>query len=56
MFEPGTELRIRVPLTDTLEEYGDASEREKGLAAYDSAFARSLLPVGTTVRLISDNW
>lgn len=56
MFEPGTELRIRVPLTDTLEEYGDASEREKELAAYDSAFARSLLPVGTTVRLISDNW
>ncbi|MCV3753465.1 hypothetical protein OF364_01375 [Mycoplasma enhydrae] len=51
-------IKVRIPLIDTLEENTkDVKEREKNLAHLDSNYARSILPNGTKVRLISeDGW
>lgn len=56
----GTEISVRIPFIDTLEEHthGDntVDPEEKRLALQDHEFAEKLLPVGTKVRLVSDNW
>ncbi|AZZ65429.1 hypothetical protein DMC14_001320 [Metamycoplasma phocicerebrale] len=52
----GQLIKIRIPLIDTLEENTeDVTEREKNLAHLDSEYARSILPIGSKVRLISDD-
>ncbi|PZV99891.1 hypothetical protein [Metamycoplasma auris] len=55
-FKNGEVIGIRVPMIDTLEEYKEAPQKERALASYDSSFARKMLPVGTKVRVITDNW
>ncbi|AXE60557.1 hypothetical protein DA803_00380 [[Mycoplasma] phocae] len=50
-------IKIRIPLIDTLEENtSNVGEEEKRLAHIDSEYARSMLPVGAKVRMISKNW
>ncbi len=52
-----SEIKIRIPMIDTLEEHtSGVKEREKSLAHIDSNYARKLLPVGTKVRVVSENW
>ncbi|WP_412031527.1 hypothetical protein [Metamycoplasma buccale] len=53
----GDKIAVRIPTIDTLEEHGsNVSEKEKELAKLDHAYAEKLIPVGTTVRLLSSNW
>ncbi|WP_373590274.1 thermonuclease family protein [Metamycoplasma equirhinis] len=50
-------IKIRIPMIDTLEENTpEVKEREKSLAHIDSDYARKLLPAGTKVRVVSENW
>lgn len=58
-FEVGQIIKLRIPSIDTLEEHVPNKEVdpvEKAYALRDHAFAESLLPVGTKVRMVSPNW
>ncbi|ENY68596.1 Hypothetical protein, predicted lipoprotein [Metamycoplasma auris 15026] len=55
-FNNGEIIKIRIPMIDTLEEYDKASPKERALASIDSAFAKKMVPVGTKVRVITENW
>ncbi|TPI03086.1 thermonuclease family protein [Mycoplasma struthionis] len=57
-FDIPEEISIRIPMIDTLEENTpSATPRERELAAMDSAYARTLLPVGTKVRVVAaEGW
>ncbi|AZG68398.1 hypothetical protein [Mycoplasma struthionis] len=51
------EISIRIPMIDTLEENTpSATPRERGLAKMDSDYAKSMLPLGTRVRVVAENW
>ncbi|MDD1358500.1 thermonuclease family protein [Metamycoplasma hyosynoviae] len=56
----GQEFKLRISSIDTLEEHkpngGEVNEIEKNFAALDHKYAEKLIPVGSKVRLISDNW
>lgn len=58
-FKVGDIIKLRIPSIDTLEEHVPNKEVdpiEKAYALRDHAFAESLLPVGTKVRMVSPNW
>ena len=58
-FKVGQIIKLRIPSIDTLEEHVPNKEVdpvEKAYALRDHAFAESLLPVGTKVRMVSPNW
>ena len=58
-FKVGNIIKLRIPSIDTLEEHVPNKEVdpiEKAYALRDHAFAESLLPVGTKVRMVSPNW
>lgn len=58
-FKVGEIIKLRIPSIDTLEEHVPNKEVdpiEKAYALRDHAFAESLLPVGTKVRMVSPNW
>lgn len=58
-FKVGDIIKLRIPSIDTLEEHVPNKEVdpiEKAYALRDHAFAESLIPVGTKVRMVSPNW
>ena len=58
-FKVGEIIKLRIPSIDTFEEHVPGQEVdpvEKAYALRDHAFAESLIPVGTKVRMVSPNW
>lgn len=59
-FKEGEVIRLRIPTIDTFEEHLPGGKEidpiEKQYALRDHAFAESLIPVGTKVRMVSSNW
>lgn len=58
-FKVGDIIKLRIPSIDTFEEHVPGQEVdpvEKAYALRDHAFAESLIPVGTKVRMVSPNW
>lgn len=58
-FKVGQIIKLRIPSIDTFEEHVPGQEVdpvEKAYALRDHAFAESLIPVGTKVRMVSPNW
>ncbi|BAP39650.1 thermonuclease family protein [Metamycoplasma canadense] len=52
----GQLVKVRIPLIDTLEQNtSDVKEREKKLSHLDWDYVKSIIPIGSKVRLISDN-
>ena len=57
-FKVGDIIKLRIPSIDTFEEHVPGQEVdpvEKAYALRDHAFAESLIPVGTKVRMVSPN-